>query len=152
MFGERKSATRSSGSTRLTLHDRIRTGLVEGFKDSLSADSQGLSDADILIQQGGRVAVVEVKTGDPDLPLPSSTSAQMLLLKRQARQKFSEADVQEVLPVLVTNYTVSADDEKELEDQGIKVIRIDSTASGSDDFEKFSRRVASLTGLQTDLV
>ncbi|MGA8271981.1 MAG: hypothetical protein WB919_10530 [Candidatus Sulfotelmatobacter sp.] len=111
-----------------------------------------LSDADVLIQQGGKVAVVEVKTGDPNLPLPSSTSAQMLLLQQQARSRFPKEEVQEVLPVLVTNYNVSPNAQKELEDQGIKVLRIDPAASKSYDFEKFSQQVASLTGLQTDLV
>ena len=143
-----KSGVFGSGSP--SLHERVRTGLVQGFKGSLSDDPMGLSNADLLIQQGGRVAVVEVKTGDPELPLPSSTTAQMLLLKQQTRQRFPEAEVQEVLPVLVTNYNVSPDDEKELEDQGIKVLRIDP--AGSYDVGKFSRQVASLTGLQTDLV
>jgi hypothetical protein len=130
----------------VSLHDRVRTSLAQGFKRSLS----DYSEADLLIHQGPRVAVVEVKTGDPDLPLPSSTSSQMLLLKQQIRLKFPGQDVQEVLPVLVTNYKVSAEDQKELEDQGITVVRIDPGSSSSQDSMKFSRHVASLTGLETD--
>lgn len=138
------------GGSSTSLHERVRTGLVQGFKGSLSEDPMGLSNADLLIQQGGRVAVVEVKTGDPELPLPSSTTAQMVLLKQQARQRFPETEVQEVLPVLITNYNVSPNDEKELEGQGIKVLRIGP--ADSYDAGKFSRQVANLAGLQTDLV
>ncbi len=60
--------------------------------------------------------------------------------------------MQEVLPVLVTNYRVSQEDQKELEEQGITVVRIDPTSSSSSESATFSRQVASLTGLQTDPV
>jgi hypothetical protein len=134
----------------VSLHDRVRTVLAQGFKGSFPDYSLGPSEADLLIHQGSRVAVIEVKTGNPDLPLPSSTSAQMLLLKQRVRQKFPEQDVDEVLPVLVTNYKVSSTDQKELEEQGITVVRIDPTSSLSSDPMNFSLRVASLTGLKTD--
>ncbi|MGA9509999.1 MAG: hypothetical protein WBV55_15385 [Candidatus Sulfotelmatobacter sp.] len=152
MFRSFKSSADSSQQTEDSLHERVRSGLAEGFKGSLSDSSRGPSDADLLVHQGPRMAVFEVKTGDPDLPLPSSTSAQMLLLKQQVRQQFPTEDVEEIVPVVVTNYKVTADDQKELEDQGIRVVRIDPAASGSYDFGKFSRQVANLAGLQTDLV
>jgi hypothetical protein len=152
MFGTRKSNAIASRQGGASLHERVRSGLAEGFRGSLSESSLGPSDADLLVHQGPRVAVFEVKTGDPDLPLPSSTSAQMLLLKEQVRQQFPEKDVEEVVPVVVTNYKVTPDDQKELADQGIMVVQIDPAASGTYDFGKFSRHVASLTGLQTDVV
>jgi hypothetical protein len=133
------SFSRTSGTS---LHERVRLELAQGFKGSLSNAS---SAADLLVHQGSRVAVFEVKTGDPELPLPSSTSAQMLLLKREILQLFPG---QEVLPVLVTNYRVSPEDQKELEGQDIKVVRINPASSSSSDSEKFSRDVASLTGLE----
>jgi hypothetical protein len=152
MFGERKQSVKPSAGGSVSLHDRVRSGLARGFKGSLPDYSLGPSEADLLIHQGPRVAVIEVKTGDPDLPLPSSTSAQMLLLKQRVRQKFPGEDVQEVLPVLVTNYKVSPQDQRELEDQGITVVRIDPSSSSSYVSGEFSRYLASLTGLQTDLI
>ena len=145
-------ARNSNPSLGTSLHERVRTGLAERFSGSQSNFSLGPSEADIVVHQGKRVAVFEVKTGDPDLPLPSSTSAQMLLLREQVRQQFPEQDVDEILPVVVTNYKVSPDDQKELEDQGIKVVRLDSSTSKNYDFGKFSQQVADLTGLQADLV
>jgi hypothetical protein len=145
-LGKANLATESG----MSLHDRVRSGLAHGFKGSVPDYSLGPSEADLLIHQGSRVAVIEVKTGNPDLPLPSSTSAQMLLLKQRVRQKFLEQDVEEVLPVLVTNYKVSPTDQKELEEQGITVVRIDPNSSSSSDPMNFSLRVASLTGLKTD--
>ena len=148
MFRARNSNPDSSGTS---LHERVRAGLAQSFPGSLSNFSLGPSEADIVVHQGKRVAVFEVKTGDPDLPLPSSTSAQMLLLREQVRQQFPEGDVEEILPVVVTNYKVSPNDQKELEHQGIKVVRIDPSTSRNYDFGKFSRQVANLTGLQADL-
>ena len=94
--------------------------------------------------------MVEVKTGDPELPLPSSAPSQMLLLQRQAREKFSGRAL-EITPVLVTNYKVSQDDEKELDDLGVKVVRIDPDSWGSDT-GRFTQKLANLTGLQSDLI
>ncbi|MGD0571096.1 MAG: hypothetical protein ABSA78_22080 [Candidatus Sulfotelmatobacter sp.] len=143
-------AANSPAESGVRLHDRVRTALEQGFKGALPDYSLGPSEADLLIHQGSRVAVIEVKTGNPDLPLPSSTSAQMLLLKQRVREKFPEPDVEEVLPVLVTNYKVSLIDQKELEEQGIAVVRIDPKSSSGSDSRNFSLRVASLTGLKAD--
>lgn len=151
MFNGRKSNAKSGAAVE-SLHDRVSVGLARGFKGSLPHYSLGVSEADLLVRQGQRVAVFEIKTGDPDLPLPSSTSSQMLLLQQQARRQFPEPDVAEVLPVLVTNYKVSPDDEKELEDQGIKLVRFDPSSSLSYDSDKFSRHVANLTGLHADVI
>jgi len=129
----------------VSLHERVRGGLEQGFRESLSDVS---SEADLLVHQGPRVAVFEVKTGGPDLPLPSSTSAQMLLLKERVRRQFPAQEIEEVVPIVVTNYKVSPDDQKELADLGITVVRIDPAASRSYDFGKLSRHVAALTGLQ----
>jgi hypothetical protein len=150
MFGKRNADSTPGGS--VSLHDRVQTSLARGFKGSVPDYSLGLSEADLLIQQGPRVAVVEVKTGDPDLPLPSSTSSQMLLLKKRVHDQFLGQDVQEVLPVLVTNYKVSAEEQKGLEEQGIKVVRIDHAFSSRGDSASFARQVATLTGLQADAV
>jgi cold shock CspA family protein len=141
-----------SSQTDVSLHERVRRGLVQGLRGSVADYALKSSDADLLVHQGPLVAVFEVKTGDPDLPLPSSTSARMLLLKDQVREQFPKENVEKVVPVLVTNYNVSASDQKELEDQGIKVVHIDASLGGSYGFEEFSRNVANLTGLQTDLV
>jgi hypothetical protein len=135
-----------------TLHDRVLAGLAEAIPGSRADFSLGSSEADLLVHQGRRVAGFEVKTGDPDLPLPSSTSAQMLLLKEQVQQQLLEEDpdVEEVLPVVVTNYKVTPADRKELEEQGITLVFIDPAVARNYDFAKFSRQVANLAGLQSE--
>ncbi len=131
----------SSRNASRNLHERLRLDLAQEFSESQPDFDLGPLAADLVIQQGPRVAVVEVKTGDPGLPLPSSTSSQMRLLAYQARQKFPG---QEVLPVLITNYRVSADDEQEFKDQGIKLV---SMAESAYEPRRFSRYFAELAGL-----
>jgi hypothetical protein len=63
----------SQGRSPSSLHERLRFGLAQDFQDSSSDVALGSSAADLVIKQGAKVAVVEVKTGDPGLPLPSST-------------------------------------------------------------------------------
>jgi hypothetical protein len=106
-----------------SLHQRVSTDLAKSFKGCALGDS----GADATIRQGGRLAVVEVKTGDPDLPLPSSTSAQLHLLAREASSN-GQFGIQEIFPVLVTNYRVTDADRKELEIDGIKIVTIPSEA------------------------
>jgi hypothetical protein len=83
----------------------------------------------LVIAQGQRVAVIEIKTGDSTLPLPSSANAQMLILKDGARTRFEGA---EVVPVLVTNYLVDDADRKELKDGGIQLLTIQSSTYDSE--------------------
>ena len=99
--------------------------------------------ADLVIPQGQEVAVVEIKIGNPELPLPSSTSSQMRLLGAQAKRSFSNKDV---ITVLVTNYSVTPDDKKEFEDEGIKIVPVESALSLYDR-ERFSREFAKIVGL-----
>lgn len=151
MFNMRRSSEASDSSSSASLHDRVRASLEKGFRKSLRSDEDlGAFTPDLLIHQGERVAVVEVKTGDPELPLPSSAPSQMLLLQRQAREKFS-GRAHEILPVLVTNYKVSEDDEKELDGLGVKVVRIASDSQGRDS-DRFTEKLATLTGFQSDLI
>ena len=127
----------------VNLHERLRVDLARGFSGSQLDFDLGPSAADLVIRQEPRLAIVEVKTGDPGLPLPSSTSSQMRLLAYQARQKFPG---QEVVPVLITNYRVSADDEQELKDQGIKLV---SMAESAYEPHTFSRYFAEIVGLDS---
>jgi len=143
ILGPGFSQSRSPSS----LHERLRSDLAQGFQDSISDVALGSSAADLVIKQGEQVAVVEVKTGDPGLPLPSSTSAQMLMLTYQAREQFPG---KEVLPVLITNYRVSDDDEIELKQQGIKLVRVTGT-DPEYGARRFSSHFAEVVGLQTDL-
>jgi len=136
----------SVGSVTPTLHERLRVDLAQGFRDSESDFALGSSAVDLVIKQGKQVAVVEVKTGDPGLPLPSSTSSQMRLLSYQARKAFPE---KEVLPVLITNYRVSEDDEKELTEQGIKLVSVTDMPRAYGP-QGFSRYFAEIVGLQPD--
>ena|SRR3984893_2976533 len=137
----------SPGSNRSSLHERLRLELAQAFQDSVSDVALGSSAADLVIKRGEQVAVVEVKTGDPGLPLPSSTSSQMLMLTYQARERFPG---KEVLPVLITNYRVSEDDEKELKQQGIKLVSVTATYPVYGP-ENLSSQFAEIVGLQPDL-
>lgn len=137
----------SQGRSPSSLHERLRFGLAQDFQDSSSDVTLGSSAADLVIKQGAKVAVVEVKTGDPGLPLPSSTSAQMLMLTYQAQALFPG---KEVLPVLITNYLVSEDDETELGQQGIKLVRV-TGADPEYGSRRFSNHFAEVVGLQPDL-
>ncbi len=123
------------------LHERVVLDLAQEFPGSRAE-----IDADLVIRQGSRVAVVEVKTGNPELPLPSSTSSQMRLLAKRASH---ECYGSQVFPVLVTNYRVTEVDRKELEAEvdGIKIVQIASVASLYKP-QDFSRDFAEIVGLQ----
>lgn len=139
-----------AGSTG-NLHERVRLDLKQRFpgsrgieQDALpGAPLQDMPAADLVISQGQRVAVVEIKMGNPELPLPSSTPSQMHLLAEQAKQHYSE----DVITVLVTNYSVTPDDKRELEDEGIKVVPV-APALSLYDPEHFSREFAETVGLR----
>jgi hypothetical protein len=124
-----------------TLHQLVSGTLAKAFGSS----DLKIPGADATIRQGDRVAVIEVKTGDPDLPLPSSTSAQMLILADQARGLFGPDEVREVLPVLVTNYQISQTDRQELESQGIKIVPI-ASAGKLYNAANFSSEIANIVG------
>ena len=126
-------------------HDRIRLDLANFFQDYLPAEEADEHGADLTIREGNRLAVVEVKTGDPDLPLPSSTLAQMGLLAARVRSKLNETVDGEILPVLVTNYNVSANDKDELDQAGIKLVPIESPSAY--DATTFSQKFARIVGL-----
>jgi len=134
-----------------TLHEQVLLDLTQRFAgpDAVSTSlegspgiASGASSPDLVIPQGRRVAVVEIKIGNPELPLPSSTSSQMRLLCEQARRSFSE----DVIPVLVTNYSVTPDDRKEFEHEGIKIVPVASALSRYDR-QQFSREFAEIVGL-----
>lgn len=78
-------------------------------------------EPDLLFRSGEQLVFVEVKTGDPSLPLPSSANAQMLILKDTIQERHKST---KITPVLVTNYSVDDADRKELLYGGIKVVTI----------------------------
>lgn len=108
-----------AGSARL--HERISEDLRAKFRDRFVESKARDFAPDFVIRNDQRVAVIEIKTGDPSLPLPSSANTQMLILKDNAQTKLGFRDV---VPVLVTNYLIDDADRKELEIGGIKVIII----------------------------
>ena len=87
----------------------------------------GRSFADIVIERPGRIIVAELKSGDPKLPLPSSTIPQMEFFVAQAHNRYPGCDI---VPVVVTNYDVSETDKRALDREGVKILNI---ASGSID-------------------
>jgi len=126
-------------------HERISLDLAQNFH----VDDQMIepSGADLAIREGSRVAVVEVKTGDPNLPLPSSTASQMRMYVADVQKKVDPAQEMEVFPVLVTNYQVSSADRQELADQGIKIVEI-SPAESLYDRNAFFNSFSSIVGFQ----
>src|SRR5579872_1343319 len=85
------------------LHERISEDLKNNFHELLIESDKSNFMPDVLIRSGDRVVVVEVKTGDPGQPLPSSANVQMLILKESASRSLEGA---EIVPVLVTNYKI----------------------------------------------
>jgi hypothetical protein len=132
------------------LHERIRLDLARNFQANLASEESDDPGADLTFREGNRLAVVEVKTGDPGLPLPSSTLAQMDLLTAHVRAKLAPPGVGEIMPVLVTNYFVSDADRDELEQAGIKLVHVESPASY--DPKTFSQKFAQIVGLPENLI
>jgi hypothetical protein len=120
--GAAHSARGSYEAGTLRLHDRLSKDLAAKFPDLAEYKTYEFSP-DLVIRIGQRIGVIEIKTGDPTLPLPSSANSQMLILKDDATTKLGTT---EVVPVLVTNYRIDAADREELDNAGIKLIEIQS--------------------------
>jgi len=103
------------------LHERISEDLKEKFGDRfVEYNAHGFAP-DFVIRNDDRVAVIDIRTGDPTSPLPASANTRMLNLKDGAA-KLGLPGV--VVPVLVTNYLLDPSDRKELESGGIKIITV----------------------------
>ena len=98
---------------------RIADDLRESFPDSLAQVNADGFRPDLVIRSGNRVAIIEIKTGDPELPLPSSANVRMLILRDKLRIMFGD-----VVPVIVTNYMLDDAERKEMMAGGIKVVDI----------------------------
>jgi hypothetical protein len=120
-IGVARSARGSYEVGPLPLHERLSKDLDGKFRDLAEYKTSEFTP-DLVIRIDQRVAVIEIKTGDPTLPLPSSANAQMLILKDAAVTSLGAV---EVVPVLVTNYRIDDADREELENTGIKLIEID---------------------------
>jgi hypothetical protein len=118
------------------LGERIKDDLKKQFQHrELTMDQIANREAiesnfipDLVIRHGDRVAVIQVKTGDPSLPLPSSANSQMLILKEQAARKLANV---EIVPVIITNYRIDEADRTELADSGIEILSVNGTAYDS---------------------
>jgi hypothetical protein len=105
---------------------RIADDLRQSFPDSLTEINADGFRPDLVIRQGTQTAVIEIKTGNPQLPLPSSTNVRMLILRDKLRERFGD-----VLPVIVTNYILDDSDRKDMHASGIKVVNIEKSTYGS---------------------
>jgi hypothetical protein len=114
-----------SATGRINLRDYVRTSLQQQFEDPHYDYDLGPSAADVLIEQGDKVAIVEVKTGDPEFSLPSSTSPRMLLLKDLATEQFKGKTI---IPVVVTNHRVGDAQKAQLADDGIKLVPLSGSS------------------------
>jgi hypothetical protein len=132
---------RSATRARLNLHDSVLTRLKEQFQAFTPDYVLGTSEADAVIEQGDKVAIVEVKTGDPEFSLPSSTSPRMRLLKdlAAATEQFKGKTI---IPVVVTNHRVGDAEKKQLDDAGIKLVPLSGSAT-----EKFPVEFGEQVGL-----
>jgi hypothetical protein len=108
------------------LHDSVLSVISGRFPDCEVSEVGRAARPDLVLRIGDKIAAVEVKTGDPELPLPSSTIAQMHLLTDSVKDGFGG---KAVTPVLVTNYLISESDELELKDAGIQVIHFEPQKS-----------------------
>jgi len=100
------------------LHERVKNSLSGEFGGKLDF-GLGDSAADVLIEQGDKVAIVEISIGDPGFSLPSSTSSRMRFLRNEAGRRFAG---KQILPILVTNYRVTQPEEDHLQTAGIALV------------------------------
>jgi len=106
------------------LSDTLVVRLNEKFPDAVKANVPfGNSFADLVIERPDKVIVAELKTGDPGLPLPSSTYPQMGLFIEQARTRYPG---REIVPLVLTNYGISDADKKVLGDEGVQILDVAS--------------------------
>ncbi len=134
----------TSGPGIVRLHERVSGDLRKNFREVLIEERVGEFTPDLVIRHGGHVTVVEVKTGDPTMPLPSSANVQMLILKDGVRKWLGE----EVVPVLVTNYRIDEADQKEMADSGIKIIAIQGL---NYDSKSLSKKVSEIVEVNPSL-
>jgi hypothetical protein len=110
------------------LSEEFALRLSERFPHAVKRNvSFGSSFADVVLEIPGRVVVAEFKTGDPELPLPTSTIPQMDLFVKQARNLYPH---REIVSFVFTNYNVSEPDKEALGKEGVKILNV---ASGSID-------------------
>jgi hypothetical protein len=73
----------------------------------------------VLIEQGDKVAILEISIGDPGFSLPSSTSSRMRFLRNEAGRQFAG---KHILPIIITNYRVTHPEEDLLQTAGIGLV------------------------------
>jgi len=116
--GDDKSL-RSAASLRDTL---LRALFDELGGSVLRTDpAQVAPDLFFKLPESDRVALVELKFGDPGLPLPSSTSSQIRLLKESMSQ---QSGGESPTSIVVTNYNVFPEQREELAANGIKLVTV----------------------------
>ena len=102
--------------------ETLLASLSNRFPGAVAANVPfGDSVADFVITNPDRIIVVELKTGDPELPLPSSTVPQMRRFKTAA---LSGCSGRRVIPLVVTNYQVSESDMSALKKEGVRIVSV----------------------------
>jgi hypothetical protein len=106
-----------------SLRDALLVALSEDLGSSVlpKDPSQITPDLSFRLPDSDRVALVELKFGDPGLPLPSSTSSQIRLLMKSMKQ---QSGGENPTSIVVTNYKVFPDQQKELAANGIKLVTV----------------------------
>ncbi len=121
IFGSASTAGPSAASVSrpASLYEQIAQSLKSAYGDECRLEV-ALGEnfvADAVIQEGEKVAMIEIKTGDSDLPLPASTPSQMADFAKTAKVQFGR----QVIPILMTNYNVPEQLKTELENQGVSI-------------------------------
>lgn len=119
-----KFQLKDTSSVTRSLHDRLVDSLTTNFANFVVGPNGPDTGADILLRMGNKVVLVEVKAGDPGLPLPSSTLSQMKLLAQQTRNILGHQDLDSVV---VTNHRVFPEQQAELAASGVKVMSVPSS-------------------------
>jgi hypothetical protein len=118
---------RVGGNKSLGSATSLREALLDALSDDLGSSvlptdpSEVAPDFFFKLPESDRVALVELKFGDPGLPLPSSTSSQIKLLRNSLSQ---QSGGKSPTSIVVTNYTVFPDQRKELAANGIKLVTV----------------------------
>jgi hypothetical protein len=114
-----------SRGTEKSFRDRILEVLAEQLGSSVLNAQPSQTAPDFCFQLPGmdHPAIVELKIGDPELPLPSSTLSQVRLMMESIRQTGVSPTA-----IVVTNYQVYPSQKEELESNGIKLVTVSPKA------------------------
>lgn len=139
----RGSFSNLNGPT-LSTHEQVVSALSNSFGSAV-VDPAARKDTgvDIVLRKENEVVMIEVKTGNPNMPLPASAVAHMRILAQEVKRVF---DPKSLYSVVLTNYRVPQDEKEELKHNGIHLFEMNSM----DDLPVVIQQLAQETSIQVN--